>query len=143
MSHSILRHRSATLIAASLIALVSGCDRESPTDVATPTVRVTPVAPSLAVTQGKPSTSSYEIRTSGSDVGSGTLGVLEVLCPAGKRALGGGHKVGGGALIDGPDVAVYESTPRVTTGTDGWRLEAMNRTADTRHIDVWVVCAAI
>src|SRR4030095_15652840 len=138
-----LRHGS-TLIAASLIALAAGCDRESPTDVAAPTLRANPpAAPALAVGAGKPSTSTYEIRSDGFDVVSGNLGVVEVLCPAGKRALGGGHKVGGGAGIVGPDVAVYESSPRVTSGTDGWRVEAVNRTADTRRIEAWVVCAAI
>ena len=139
--NALIRHGSA-LIAAIAVALVIGCDRESPTDVVVPAVRANPpAAPALADGGSKPST--YEIRSAGLDVVSGNLGVVEVLCPAGKRALGGGHKVGGGALIDGPDVALYESTPRVTSGTDGWRVEAMNRTADTRFIEAWVVCAAI
>lgn len=135
----------STLLAASLSILAAGCDHESPTDVAAVEHRAKPpVAPTFAAAAAaKPSASSYEIRTAGSDVASGFLGVVEVLCPAGKRALGGGHKVGGGALIDGPDVALYESAPRVTTGTDGWRVEAMNRTADTRRIEAWVVCATI
>lgn len=85
----------------------------------------------------------YEIKTSGNNVVSGNLGVLEVLCPAGKKAWGGGFKIGGGALTAGPDVAVYESSPRVTSGTDGWRLEAMNRGPSTRRFDVWVLCANI
>jgi hypothetical protein len=144
MSRTILLRHSSTLIAASVIALVSGCDRESPTDVAAPAVRMNPpAAASLAASAGKPSTSTYEIRSTGLDVVSGNLGVVEVLCPAGKRALGGGHKVGGGPGIVGPDVPLYESSPRVTSGTDGWRVEAMNRTADTRRIEAWVVCAAI
>jgi hypothetical protein len=41
------------------------------------------------------------------------------------------------------DVVVYESAPRVTSGTDGWRIEAVNRTADERIIEAWVVCAAM
>jgi hypothetical protein len=135
-------HASA-LIAASVVALVIGCDRESPTDVAAPAVQASaPAAPAFAVSAGMPSNSSYEIKSAGLDVASGNLGVVEVLCSAGKRALGGGHKIGGGALIDGPAVALYESTPRVTGGTDGWRVEAMNCTADTRRIEAWVVCAA-
>ena len=144
MSRNILRRHGSTLVAASVIALVIGCDNESPTDIATPAPHTTPPpAPAFAAAAGKPSTSTYEIKSAGLDVASGNLGVVEVLCPSGKRALGGGHKVGGGALIDGPDVALYESTPRVTGGTDGWRIEAMNRTADTRRIEAWVICAAI
>jgi hypothetical protein len=144
MSHRVLHHGPAFL-AAIAIALLAGCDRESPGDVAAPVLRTdVPAGPALAVSAGKPTTtSSYEIRSQGLDVATGNLGVVEVLCPAGKRALGGGHKVGGGALIDGPDVALYESTPRVTSGTDGWRVEAMNRTADTRRIEAWVICATI
>ena len=142
MSHRALYHGSAFFVAIA-ITLVAGCDRESPGDVAAPVLR-TEVAPgpSFAVGSGKP-TSSYEIKSQGLDVASGNLGVVEVLCSTGKRALGGGLKVGGGALIDGPDVALYESTPRVTSGTDGWRVEAMNRTADTRRIEAWVICATI
>jgi hypothetical protein len=87
--------------------------------------------------------SGYEIKSSGIDVVSGNSGVVEVLCPTGKRAWGGGFQIGGGVLIGGPDVAVYESSPRVTSGTDGWRLEAANRGPKTRRFDVWVVCAKI
>jgi hypothetical protein len=145
MSPNTLRRLGPTLLAATVMALVAGCDRESPTDVAAPALRANPpVGPALAAAPAaKPSNPGYEIRTAGSDVASGFLGVVEVLCPVGKRALGGGHKIGGGALIDGPDVALYESAPRVTTGTDGWRVEAMNRTADTRRVEAWVVCAAL
>jgi hypothetical protein len=145
MSPTTLRRLGPTLLAAGLVTLVAGCDRESPTDVAAPARRANPpVAPSLAASAAaKPSNPGYEIRTAASDVPSGFLGVIEVLCPVGKRALGGGHKIGGGALIDGPDVALYESAPRVTTGTDGWRVEAMNRTVDTRRIEAWVVCATL
>jgi hypothetical protein len=144
MSRTTLLRHSSTLIAASVIALATGCDRESPTDVAAPArLANPPAAAALAASAGKPSTSTYEIRSDGFDVASGNLGVVEVLCPAGKRALGGGHKVGGGAGIVGPDVPVYESSPRVTSGTDGWRIEAVNRTAETRRIEAWVVCATI
>jgi hypothetical protein len=88
----------------------------------------------------KPST-GYEIKTFGIEVVGGNSGTVEVLCSAGNRALGGGFQIGGGILAAGPDVAVYESSPRVTSGTDGWRLVAMNRGTDARQFDVWVICA--
>lgn len=142
MSSNTLLRRGSMLVVAGAIALVVGCDRDTPTDVAVPTLQVgPPTAATFAA--GKPSNSTYEIRSDGLDVASGNLGVVEVLCPAGKRALGGGHKIGGGAGIVGPDVPVYESTPRVTSGTDGWRVEAVNRTTDTRRIEAWVICAVI
>ncbi len=140
-SNTLLR-RGAMLVVAGAIAAVVGCDRDTPTAAAAPTLQAAPPT-AAAFAAGKPSNSTYEIRSDGLDVASGNLGVVEVLCPAGKRALGGGHKIGGGAGIVGPDVPVYESTPRVTSGTDGWRVEAMNRTTETRRIEAWVVCAVI
>lgn len=141
MSRTALFLRRLTYGAVSVTALLAACDREAPTDVAAPSPRANRVGtPSMAVNAAK-LVSSYEVKTFGIDVVSGNQGVVEVLCTAGKRVLGGGYHIGGGALIDSPDVAVYESSPRVTSGTDGWRLEAMNRTADTRRLDVWVICA--
>ena len=95
----------------------------------------------LLAFKSPPPPSTYEIKTFGIDVVAGNTGVTEVLCSAGKQALGGGFKIGGGVLISGPDVAVYESSPRVTSGKDGWRLEAANRGTSTRHFDVWAICA--
>jgi hypothetical protein len=90
---------------------------------------------------GTPTSSGYEIKTAGITVVAGNTGVTEALCSSGKKALGGGFKIGGGILIAGPDIAVYESSPRVTSGTDGWRLEAANRGTTARSFDVWVICA--
>ena len=131
--------RIAACIAVGVVATLSGCDRDTPTDLAkSPTVSQSVAAPSAPASK-----SSYEIKTFGIDVVSGNAGTVEVLCTAGKKALGGGFQIGGGILIDGPDVVVYESSPRVTSGTDGWRLSAANRTADPRHFDVWVICATM
>lgn len=144
MSHSplsqILLHRP-TIIAIGVIALAAACDRESPTDVPRPHARASVAqASSIGLDPEKP-LPGYEIKSFGSDVVGGNTGVVEVLCSPGNRALGGGFQIGGGALITGPDVAVYESSPRVTSGTDGWRLVAVNRGTDTRRFDVWVICA--
>ena len=141
--------RRSTYAAVAFIALAAACDRESPTDLTRPpAVQANLVgAPTLAVNVNKPtSPSTSEVKTAGIDVVAGNSGVVEVLCPAGKVALGGGFQIGGGVLIGGPDVAVYESSPRVTSGgvgASGWRLEAANRGSDQRHFDVWVTCAAI
>ena len=97
------------------------------------------IAGLAAFTTQKPS--GYEQKTAGIDVVAGNTGVTEVLCSSGKKALGGGFKIGGGILISGADVAVYESSPRVTSGTDGWRIEAANRGTTNRHFDVYVICA--
>jgi hypothetical protein len=120
------------------------CDRESPTDVPLKTPAAVG-APSFAAGGGNKPTSGYEIVKDSINIVSGNQGAIEAFCPTGKRALGGGFKVGGGALINDTDVAIYESAPRVTGvgGTDGWRVEAMNRTADARWIQSWVVCAPI
>ena len=148
MSQDTLFLRRAARLAIGAIALVAGCDRESPTDVAVPTVRASRAeAPGLAVSAaGKPgpAPSTYElVKGVGIDVGAGVTGVTEVLCPSGKKPLGGGFQIGGSVPGSGPDVAVYESSPRVTGGTEGWRLVAQNRTADERHFDIWVICATI
>ena len=145
MSRPALPFRRSACVAIGLIALGAACgDRETLTDVAAPTVgtpRVT--APSLAVGGNKPS-SSYEVKTASLDVGDAFEGSIEVLCTPGKRALGGGFQIVGGVPINGPDVYVYESSPRVTTpGAEGWRLDAMNRTGASRRFDVYVICAAI
>lgn len=142
--------RTAAYAAIGVVTLLAGCDRDTPTDVATPTVRASTMrGPSLGVsTAAKPTPgSTYEIKTANDPaVAAGNTVVLEVLCSTGKRALGGGFFIEG-ITIDGPDVAVYESSPRVTsTGAtvgDGWRLVAMNRGVDTRPFTVYAICATI
>lgn len=143
MSKNTLLRRGSMLVVAGTIGLVLACGGDAPTDVAVPTLQAAPPTTAAFAVTGKPSPSGYEIKSFGFDVAPDNQGIVEVLCPVGKRALGGGHKIGGGAGIVGPDVPVYESTPRVTSGTDGWRVEAMNRTTDTRRIEAWVICAAI
>jgi hypothetical protein len=112
-----------------------------------PTLAV--IATLVALTAFKPNQSSgaapptHEIKSAQISVVGGNTGVVEVLCPSGKKALGGGFQIEGGVLIAGPDVAVYESSPRVTSGKDGWRLEAANRGTTTRMFDVWVVCGSV
>jgi hypothetical protein len=86
---------------------------------------------------------SHEIKTAQINVVAGNTGVVEVLCSSGKKPLGGGFKIDGGVLAAGPDVAVYESTPRVTSGTNGWRLEAANRGTTDRVFTVWVICGSV
>lgn len=136
-----LLHRP-TIIAMGVITLAAACDRESPTDVSRPAVRssTTPSRSILPPGDDKP-LAGYEIKTLDIEVVGGNSGVVEVLCSPGNRALGGGFQIGGGILAAGPDVAVYESSPRVTSGTDGWRLVAANRGTDTRQFNVWVICA--
>ena len=143
MSKNTLLRRGSLLVVAGTIGLAVACGGDTPTDVAVPTLQAGPPTTAAFAASGKPSTSTYEMKSFGFDVAPNFQGIVEVLCPVGKRALGGGHKIDGGAPNAGPDVAVYESTPRVTSGTDGWRVEAMNRTADTRRIEAWVICAAI
>ena len=146
MSRPLPPFRRSACIAIGLIVLGAACgDGETLTDVAAPpaaTPRVT--TPSLAVGGNKPtSTLGYELKTFGFDVATDNEGIVEVLCSAGKKVIGGGFQIGGGVPINGPDVYVYESSPRVTSGTDGWRLDAMNRTGASRRFDVYVICAAI
>ena len=144
MSRSPLLHMRVTrnaMIAIGIIALTAACDRESPTDVRRPPAAASLYElPSPGGDPQKP-VSGYEVKSFGIDVVGGQQGVVEVLCSPGNRALGGGFQIGGPILIDGPDVAVYESSPRVTSGTDGWRLNAANRGTETRRFDVWVICA--
>jgi hypothetical protein len=136
---SFIAGRTGSLLVVTLV--LAACDSPSPTaSTETPVKAGIATEASAAINVRN---SSYEIVTYGFDVVPGNTGVLEALCPAGKRALGGGFQIGGGVMIDGPDVAVYESSPRVTSGDSGWRLVAVNRTADTRRFDVWVTCAAI
>ena len=130
-----------------LVAILVGvaCSQDGPTDVQRKTPAAAVVgAPNFAVGGNKP-VSGYEIRRDSLDAASGGQAIVEVYCPAGKRALGGGFKVGGGAQINDADVAIYESAPRVTLvgQTDGWRVEAMNRSAISRSIQSWVICAPI
>jgi hypothetical protein len=149
MSRTSLPLRRSAIAAIGIIALIAACDRESPTDVPQREARVSLAqAPSLAVGGSKPTgPTGYEIITVGTqnDVAGENLFVGEAACPAGKRALGGGFKSTPAALIGQPDIAVYESAPRVTvTGTtDGWRMEIMNRGSTPRHFDVYAICAAI
>jgi hypothetical protein len=144
----VLTVRRSTYAAIAILALTAACDRETPTDLSRPVATQASLvkAPTLAVSS-RPSVSGYEVKTFGIDVASGNSGVVEVLCPLGKQALGGGFQIGGGVLISGPEVAVYESSPRPTSGpagSSGWRLEAVNRGSDApRRFDVWVICALV
>jgi hypothetical protein len=140
--------RTAAYVTIGALALLAGCDRDTPTDVAAPTARLNGApTPSFAVTTtaGKPGQSSYEKNIASLSVNGGNEGIIEVFCTSGKRALGGGFQIVGGVIAAGPDVVVYESAPRVTGpgGSEGWRLDAMNRTSETRQFDVYVICATI
>jgi hypothetical protein len=137
--------RTPITLALSAILVGVACNQDGPTDVQRKAPAAAVVgAPSFAVGGNKPIT-GYEIRKDSLDAGVGGQTVVEVYCPAGKRALGGGFKVGGGAQINDGDVAIYESTPRVTAAgqTDGWRVEAVNRSSIVRQIQSWVICAPI
>ena len=123
-----------------LIAIaMAACDSDTPT--ANPTVDARVGAEPVAAAAPKPS--AYEMVTFGIDVVSGNTGVVEVECPSPKKAMGGGFWIEGPILIEGADVAVYESSPRVTSGgnSSGWRLAAANRTAETRRFNVYALCA--
>ena len=72
-------------------------------------VALTAFKPGLAPGAAPP---THEIKTAQINVVAGNTGVVEALCSAGKKPLGGGFKIDGGILIAGPDVAVYESSPR-------------------------------
>ena len=87
--------------------------------------------------------STYEMKSAQISVVGGNTGVVEVLCSNGKKALGGGFFIEGSILAAGPDVAVYESSPRVTSGKDGWRLAAANRGTDTRMFNVYAICGSV
>ncbi len=111
-----------------------------------PTLAALVTIVALAAFKNQPSGAApptHEIKTAQISVVGGNTGVVEVLCSAGKKALGGGFQIEGGVLIAGPDVAVYESSPRVTSGKDGWRLEAANRGTTTRMFNVWVICGSV
>jgi hypothetical protein len=125
-----------------LIAIaLAACDSETPTATKPPVDGRVGAEPLAAA---NPKASSYEIVSSVSDIGSGFMGIMEAVCPTGKKALGGGFFIDGNPL-SGPDVAVYESSPRVTSvlGGTGWRLAAVNRTADQLRYEVFAICAAI
>ena len=134
--------RTPITLALSAILVGVACSQDGPTDVQRKAPAPTVVgSPSFAAGGGKP-VSGYEIKsTSIVDVVAGNSAAFEVLCPSGKRALGGGFKINGGMQAAPGDVVVYESTPRVTSGTDGWRIEAINRSAEARTIEAWVICA--
>ena len=109
-----------------------------------PTLAV--LATLVSLTAFKPAAappSTHEIKSAQISVVGGNTGVAEVLCSSGKKALGGGFQIEGGVLAAGPDVAVYESSPRDTSGKDGWRLEAANRGTTTRTFNVWVICGSV
>ena len=103
----------------------------------------------VALTAIKPTQSSgaappsHEIKTAQITVVAGNTGVVEALCSSGKKPLGGGFKIDGGILAAGPDVAVYESSPRSTSGPNGWRIEAANRGTTDRVFTVWVICGSV
>jgi hypothetical protein len=136
--------RAPITLALSAIIVSVACNQDGPTDVQRKTPAAGVVgAPSFAAGGGNKPVSGYEIKSAAVDVISGNSGGLEVYCSAGKRALGGGFRMVDGALINDTDVAIYESSPRVTGGTDGWRVDIMNRTAITRTVEAWVICAPI
>jgi hypothetical protein len=110
-----------------------------------PVPTITVLVTLVALTAFKPSAPppTHEIKSAQISVVGGNTGVTEVLCSSGKKALGGGFQIEGGVLAAGPDVAVYESSPRVTSGKDGWRLEAANRGTTTRTFNVWVICGSV
>jgi hypothetical protein len=118
---------------------MAACDSETPTATKPPVDARIGAEPLAAA---NPKASSYEIVSSVSLIGSGFTGVIETLCPSGKKALGGGFFINGNPG-SGPDVAVYESSPRVTSGSSGWRLAAINRTADALSYEVFAICASI
>ena len=141
-SENIMRTPLTFAIGAVLVTVA--CSHDGPSDVQRKTPSPAIIgSPSFAAGGGSKPVSGYETKTATLNVVAGNIGAFEVLCPTGKRALGGGFKIGGAILAAGGDVIVYESSPRVTSGTDGWRLEAVNRSADDRVFEAWVICAPI
>ena len=139
MSRRSLTLRTGSILVAAIF--LAACDSDTPT-ATKPPVDARVGGEPLAAAAPKPS--AYEMVTFGIDVVSGNTGVVEVQCPSPKKATGGGFFIEGGILIEGADVAVYESSPRVTTGgngASGWRLAAANRTAETRRFNVYALCA--
>jgi hypothetical protein len=125
-----------------LVAIaIAACDSDTPTETNRPGDARIGTAP---VAAAAPKPSAYEMVTQGLDVVSGNTGTTEVLCPSPKKAMGGGFYIEGAVLIGDADVAVYESSPRVTSGggnASGWRLSAANRSSLDRRFNVYALCA--
>jgi hypothetical protein len=134
--------RSILISGASSILMaiaLAACDSDTPTET---NRQVDARIGAEPVAAANPKASSYEIVSSSFNVASGFSGGLEALCPTGKKVLGGGFFINGNPGAP-PDVAVYESSPRVTSGSSGWRLFAINRTAESLSYEVFAICATI
>lgn len=104
--------------------------------------------------QGPAGVSGYEVLTSIGTVSDGDTGrdsALFKLCPAGKRAVGGGGgalNAGIGNSVSRPDVVLQSSNPYDFDANGTWRAwrVQMRRIGDTTEgyaITMWVVCAAV
>lgn len=88
--------------------------------------------------QGTPGVSGLEIVTNTSAGNSAFAKVIEAECPAGKRVLGGGAQLTGGALF----VALDESYPSTTSR---WRATAyeLNPFVGNWSISAYAICATV
>ena len=134
--------RSILISSASSILMaiaLAACDSDTPTET---NRQVDARIGAEPVAAANPKASTYEIVSVVALIESGFTGIREALCPLGKKALGGGFFIDANPGSP-PDVQVYESSPRVTQGSSGWRLAAINRTADPQSFTVYAICAAI
>lgn len=95
-------------------------------------------APGPTGPQGPPGVSGYQIVTAETPNDSTSPKGATVLCPTGKRAVGGGAEVGN---PQPPQVALQGTVP-LASGT-GWQGFAAETSATTANwtVRVWVVCA--
>jgi hypothetical protein len=86
---------------------------------------------------GPAGVSGREELEAGQTVLPGELVMVDVGCPPGKSAVGGGHRV------TGSEVSLWESRPAMLAGgVSGWRVSAANLSSSSQHgVFAFVICA--
>lgn len=110
-----------------------------------------PGAPGARGPQGVPGVSNYVVHENHQFAPARGFITINVSCPPGLRALGGGATWGeataGGVLVESAPTALDGAgveTSIVHTGyANAWHVEANNNSAANNTLDAWVICAAV
>jgi len=87
---------------------------------------------------GPPGISAWGFYTEGRDLAPDEPQEWDVMCPSGKKALGGGVHTGNSSRYV---TRIFDTSP--AGAADGWHVGVYHNTTQTIRMYAWVICAKV